>query len=406
MAPSNPQLNVTLTPAAIFTNRGFQNAEAYSKFRRSYSDRGLHPSFLIPPTTFNRYRLRVNGYLNDLGWSSLLKNQLLDQLPEAVRMFYASMQCGPGLNPSYFTSTVYNFSVTVTPDMLANLIHLPHGGYTAGTTKEFDSYGFHPTDTMSYLARDSGKYQSSMFSVERLPDDLKALQFYITHMFLPRDAETATTLEESDLWILFNARTGCSISYASLMFNHMIKYREEDCGGKLPFGPQITTLLALVGVDLCEKLTNRDVHSDLQAQHVLRRTLSGLGPRKLAKVQGGDKAADCESELEPEEDDNEEGIWLKDTAAVYTADEISRLDKGKGIAESSGKRKKTLNLEHIQEGVRLENEGKSLLRDFALSLKGKEANSSGKKVNRVLFIPSEDEKVDPSEYASSPEYTY
>ncbi|CAL1396176.1 unnamed protein product [Linum trigynum] len=349
MAPSNPQLSVTLAPAAIFTNRGFRNAEAYSKYLRSYRDRSLHPSFLIPPTTFNRYRLRVNGYLNDLGWSSLLKNQLLDQCPEAVRMFYARMQCGPGRNPSYFTTTVYNFSVTVTADMLANLLHLPHGGYSAGTTEEFDSYGFHPIDTMSYLARDSGTYQSSMFSVERLPDDLKALQFYITHMFLPRDAATTTTLEEFDLWILFNARTGCPISYASLMFNHMIKYREEDCGGKLPFGPQITTLLALVGVDMREKLTNRDVHSDLQAQHVLRRTLSGLGPRKLAKVQEGDKAADCESESESDsaEDDNDEGIWLKDMAAVYPADGISRLDKGKGIAESSGKRKKTLTLEHI-----------------------------------------------------------
>ncbi|CAL1412026.1 unnamed protein product [Linum trigynum] len=133
-------------------------------------------------------------------------------------MFYASMQCGPGRNPSYFTSIVYNFSVKVTVDMLANLLHLPHDGYTAGTTEEFDSYGFYPIETMSYLARDYGKYQSSMFFVERLPDDLKALQFYITHMFLPRDAETATILEESDLWILFNARTGCPISYASLMF--------------------------------------------------------------------------------------------------------------------------------------------------------------------------------------------
>ncbi|CAL1378828.1 unnamed protein product [Linum trigynum] len=126
---------------------------------------------------------------------------------------------------------------------------------------------------MSYLASDYGQCQSSMFSVERLPDDLKALHFYITRMFLPRAAETTTTLEESDLWIMFNARTSCPISYASLMFNHMIKYREEDCSGKIPFGPQMTSLLAILGVDLCGKLTNREVHDDLQAQHVLRHTL-------------------------------------------------------------------------------------------------------------------------------------
>ncbi|CAL1378829.1 unnamed protein product [Linum trigynum] len=153
MAPSNPQLKVQLAPAALFSNRGFRNSEAYSRYLRSFQDRALHPSFLIPPTTFNQYRLRVNGYLNDLGWNSLLQNRLLDQCPEAVRMFYASMQCGPGRNPSYFTTTVYNFSVTVTAEILANLLHLPHGGYTAGTIEDFDSYGFHPIDTMSYLAR-------------------------------------------------------------------------------------------------------------------------------------------------------------------------------------------------------------------------------------------------------------
>ncbi|CAL1386161.1 unnamed protein product [Linum trigynum] len=365
MAPINPLLNAHLAPAAIFTNRGFRNSEAYSRYLRCFSDRALHPSFLIPPTSFNRYRLRVNGYINDLGWSSLFQNRLLDQCPEAVRMFYSSMQCGPGRYPSYFTTTVYNFSVT--------------------------------------RLRES---PLSRFSVERLPDDLRALQFYISHVFLPRTADQAATLDESDLWILFNAKTSCPISYASLMFNHMIKYQEEECSGKLPFGLQITHLLALLGVDLRGKIINREVHSDLQAQHVLRRPLSWLGPRKLAKVQGGDKAANCESKSEPEEDDNDEVSWLKDTTAAYTAAGISRLDKGKGIAESSGKRKTTVTLEHIQEGVRLENEGKSLLRDLTLSLKGKEASSSGKKVSRVLFLPSEDEEVDPSEYASSPEYTY
>ncbi|CAL1382339.1 unnamed protein product [Linum trigynum] len=206
-------------------------------------------------------------------------------------MFYASMQCGPGSYPSYFTTTVYNFSVTITADVLATVLHLPQDGYLAGTTEDFDSYGFHPIDTMSYLARDYGKHQFSMFSVERLPDELKALHFYITRMFLPRDAATATTLEESDLWTLFNAKTSCPISYATLMFNHMIKYREEECSGKLPFGPQITSLLEILGVDLRWKIINRDLHSDLQAQHVLRRTLSELGTQKLAKVKGGDQPA-------------------------------------------------------------------------------------------------------------------
>ncbi|CAL1361207.1 unnamed protein product [Linum trigynum] len=214
-------------------------------------------------------------------------------------------------------------------------------------------------------------------------------------VFLPRAAEQATILDESDLWILFNAKTSCPISYASLMFNHIIKYQDEECSGKLPFGPQITYLLAILRVDLRGKITKRDVHSDLQAQHVLRRTLSALGPRKLAKVQGGDKSAQSESEpeSEPNEDDN--------TAALS-----ARLGKGKEVAESSGKRKRGLNMRHLQEGIKLEKEGKVILHDLTVALKGKEASSSGKKVNKVLFLPSENEEDDPSEYASSPDYTY
>ncbi|CAL1405984.1 unnamed protein product [Linum trigynum] len=175
------------------------------------------------------------------------------------------------------------------------------------------------------------------------------------------------------------------------MFNHMIKYQDEECSGKLPFGPQITYLLAILGVDLRGKITNRDVHLDLQAQHVLRRTLSELGPRKLAKVQGGDKSA--QSESKPNEDDN--------TAALF-----ARLGKGKEVTESSGKRKRGLNMRHLQEGIKLEKEGKVILHDLTVALKGKEASSSGKKVNKVLFLPSENEEDDPSEYASSPDYTY
>ncbi|CAL1412664.1 unnamed protein product [Linum trigynum] len=104
-------------------------------------------------------------------------------------MFYASMQCSPRRYPSYFSTTIYNFSVMVTVDMLDTLLHLPHGGYQAGTAEDFDSYGFHPIDTMSYLGSDYGSHQLLMFSVERLLDDLKALQFYISHVFLPRAAE-------------------------------------------------------------------------------------------------------------------------------------------------------------------------------------------------------------------------
>ncbi|CAL1396843.1 unnamed protein product [Linum trigynum] len=397
MAPSNPQLNVNLAPAAIFTNRGFRNSEAYSRYLRSFCDRPLQPAFIIPPTTFNRYGLRVNGYINDLGWSSLLQNRILDQCPEAVRMFYASMQCGPGRYPSFFTTTVYNFSVTITADVLATLLHLPHDGYIAGTTEDFDSYGFHPIDTMSYLARDYGKHPFSMFSVERIPDELKALHFYITRLFLPRDAATASTLDESDLWIMFNAKTSCPISYAALMFNHMIKYREEECSGKLPFGPQITSLLSILGVDLRGKLFTREVHSDLQAQHIMRRTFSALGPQRLVNVQGGEQPAAADQTASDSEANHR--------AAMITV----RLDKEKEKAESSGTRKRALDLGHLQEGSRLEKEGKRLLQDLKLSLKGKEAGSPSKKikkVNKVLFVSSEEEESDPSEFVSSPEYTY
>ncbi|CAL1379067.1 unnamed protein product [Linum trigynum] len=139
------------------------------------------------------------------------------------------------------------------------------------------------------------------------------------------------------------------------------------------------------------KITNQEVHSDLQDQPVLCCALSELGPQKLAKVQGGDKSAQSES-----------GSDKDDNVAALPA----RLDKGKEVAEASGKRKRVLNLGHLQEGINMEKEGKGILHDLTLALKGKEASSSGKKVNKVLFVSSEDGEEDPSKYASSPEYSY
>ncbi|CAL1383089.1 unnamed protein product [Linum trigynum] len=160
-------------------------------------------------------------------------------------------------------------------------------------------------------------------------------------------------------------------------------------------------------------LVHHGTEQSLQAQHVLRRTLSKLAPRKLAKVQGGDKAAKAGTDSAKagtdsaeEEHEVEEEAWMKGKTAELAAVEISSLDKGKGVVEWSAKRKKSRSMDHVQEGLRLEKEGKSLIRDFTLVLKGNEASSSCKRVNRVLFVPSEDEEVDPSEYASSPEYTY
>ncbi|CAL1360709.1 unnamed protein product [Linum trigynum] len=107
--------------------------------------------------------------------------------PEAVRLFYVNLVPGPGCDLAFFTKTVFNYDITVTPALLANLLNLPHTGLRAGTYGEFAARGFRFDAALARYTRDIGEFFPSPLAAGRLPDDLKVLYFFITRCFLLRD---------------------------------------------------------------------------------------------------------------------------------------------------------------------------------------------------------------------------
>ncbi|CAL1368843.1 unnamed protein product [Linum trigynum] len=279
--------NLRLLLSVLFKNQSFRNAATYSRYLRSFRDRPLYPSFSIQPTTFSKYDMNILAYLKNIGWESLVTNMRFSQCPEAVRLFYVNLRCGPGSNPDSFTTLVYDYEIKVTPGLLASVLDLPHNGIQAGTDREFYQSGFRFDHALESLARDIGRWFPFKLDAGKFPDDLKVLFFFLTRWFLPRDLGNTDLIHSPDLWILFNARAGRRISYSSLMFQHMIKFGRDYYGGPLPFGPQITRFLYRLGIGLRDKVIVCDVLDDLRPQHVIVRLDALVGSRKPVTSSGG-----------------------------------------------------------------------------------------------------------------------
>ncbi|CAL1395132.1 unnamed protein product [Linum trigynum] len=127
-----------------------------------------------------------------------------------------------------------------------------------------------------------------MLVAGRLPDDLKVFHFFLTRCLLPRDISSTDILHTSDLWIMSNARSRSPISYASLVFTHMIRFGNGGYSGPLLFGPLITRYLYRLGIDLRDKVVVCNIHDDLRPNHVLNRLNADVGRRQLLSGSGGD----------------------------------------------------------------------------------------------------------------------
>ncbi|CAL1378951.1 unnamed protein product [Linum trigynum] len=283
MAPINAQLH----HPSVFNNKGFCNAAVHSRYLRRFHDPPIYPSLPIHASAFSKYDMNIPSLIHSLGWQSLVENMWLSYCPEAVRLFYVNIQRGPGTNPAFFTTMVFNFEIKVTPELLATTLDFPHTGLCAGTDSQFGALGFDFMVSLESLTRDIGQFFPSCLAAGRLPDDLKVLHFFYTRSFLPRDLSTTDLLHPSDLWVLSHARAGTPISYASLMFHHMLKYGMEYFGGPLPFGPQITRLLSFLRIDMRDKLHQCNVLDDLRPQHVLAKLDALVGLRKPLTGSGG-----------------------------------------------------------------------------------------------------------------------
>ncbi|CAL1371638.1 unnamed protein product [Linum trigynum] len=229
--------NAQLHPAAVFNNKGFRNAATYSRYLRRFRDRPIYPSFSIQPSRFSKYDMDIPSLLDGLGWSSLVNNMRFSHCPDAVRLFFVNLKCGPGCDPSFFTTYVFNYEITVTPTLLAALLNCPHSGLQAGTYSEFAAHGFDLLGSLSQHTRDIRQLFPSPLAASRLPDDLK--------------------------------------------------FGLEYFDGPLPFGHKITKLLYLLSIDMCDKVTTCNVLDDLRPQHVLAKLDALVGPRKPVTGSGG-----------------------------------------------------------------------------------------------------------------------
>ncbi|CAL1406778.1 unnamed protein product [Linum trigynum] len=152
MAINNAQLH----PAAVFNKKGFSNVAAYSRYLRRFRDRPIYSSFTIQPSGFSKYDMNIPSLLDGIGWGSLVENMRFSYCPEAVRMFYVNITRGPGCDPSFFKTIVFNYEIIVTPEILATTLNLPHSGLRAGTNGEFVARGFHFDAALTRYTRDIG----------------------------------------------------------------------------------------------------------------------------------------------------------------------------------------------------------------------------------------------------------
>ncbi|CAL1411902.1 unnamed protein product [Linum trigynum] len=133
--------------------------------------------------------MNIPAYLHKLGWESLVSDLQFSQCPEAVRLFYVNLRRGPGSDPSFFTTLVYDYEIKVTLELLASVLEIPHAGIRAGMDSEFQHFGFRFDQALASLARDIGRWFPSQLVAGRLPDDLKFLFLFLTLWFLPRDLQ-------------------------------------------------------------------------------------------------------------------------------------------------------------------------------------------------------------------------
>ncbi|CAL1377863.1 unnamed protein product [Linum trigynum] len=122
--------NAQLRPVVVLNNQGFPNAIIYSRYLHSYRDRPIYASFTISPSAFSKYDMDIPSLLAGLGWTSLTEDQRFLHCPdpEPVRLFYVNIQCDRGAEPRSFTTMVYDHEITVTLDLLASVLSLPHSG--------------------------------------------------------------------------------------------------------------------------------------------------------------------------------------------------------------------------------------------------------------------------------------
>ncbi|CAL1378652.1 unnamed protein product [Linum trigynum] len=263
-----------------------------------------------------------------------MEQQRFSYYPEAVRMFYASLRRDNNPRSAFFSSTVYGFSHTVTVELLSHALNLSTEGRGLMSENDFYLYLFNLRDAIAHITSDKSNDSDSTLLIH-LPDELKVLHFYITRLFLPRTVNQSI-VTPLNLWIQSNAVSNRKLSLPHLMFHHIITYSDTNNAGYLPYGPQITSYLRCLGVDLDDKVHLVNVLDTLRAQHVLRRIDASVGVRIPRIDQGGVASAARKSNR--------------------NAKDLTLQNRTMTISKDKGKRK----LEAWIKGEKLKSQGKSI----------------------------------------------
>ncbi|CAN1291990.1 hypothetical protein LINPERPRIM_LOCUS21379 [Linum perenne] len=194
---------------------------------------------------------------------------------DVVFQFYANLKVDNTLPPGCFSTYVDGYLIFVTLELLNRVLDIPCQGFNLSSEDEFPIFNFEPILAVQMITKNptGGLFpEGNPPNTFQLPAHLRVLHFLITRFFLPRttNREVITAL---DTWVLQHAENRLHVSYAHLMFTHMVRAVTDFSRGNLPFAQLISTLLLRIGLSFRHRYTEIDVLVQLRAQHVLRHIL-------------------------------------------------------------------------------------------------------------------------------------
>ncbi|CAN1238235.1 hypothetical protein LINGRAPRIM_LOCUS2061 [Linum grandiflorum] len=234
------------------------------------------------PCAFSPFDLNPGSLIASLRWGSLVMDRRSLYYPDVVRQFYTNLKIeGSSVLCGVFSTYIDGHRLLITPKLLADVLRLPTFGFSLFCEDEFPKVNFDPSPILSCW---TGVHLQShdLIEVAALPDALQVLHYFITSVFLPR-SEAKFLVTGLDTWIMRCAQLGKPLDYSCLMFASIVAHSDPRCTDQLPFAPEISFLVAAIGVRLDHKylsLNPIDVPVPLSV-------LKSLGSRRV-KGSGGD----------------------------------------------------------------------------------------------------------------------
>ncbi|CAN1216691.1 hypothetical protein LINPERPRIM_LOCUS731 [Linum perenne] len=261
----------------LHTNDHFRSSTHRALYNQFYFDRPTIPIVRLDPVAFSKYGFNTTSLIANLGWSSLLMRCSSKYYPDAVYQFYVNLQVEGSLNNGKFSTYVDGHIIYVTPALLASVLDLPHLGASVFQEDDFHLLNFKPSSALSTWTGET--YSSyAVTTSSKLPEHLRLLHYFITHVFLPRSLGQYL-VTPLDTWLLHCVVSNIPVDYSTLMFSIMTKFGNHLYEGELPFGSMISSFLERLGITLRMHFSEAFVVDNLRPQHVLRQiNWSGCKP--------------------------------------------------------------------------------------------------------------------------------